>query len=177
MTWHAYTDGASRGNPGDAGVGVIVRDEQGQTLLSVHGYIGRTTNNVAEYTALQTLLERLPADGCTRLVVHSDSELLVRQVNGQYRVKDPGLKKHHEEVRRLLSSLPCQVEVRHIPREQNSEADRLANRGIDSLVPLPASGHSRVDNSLNQQLRRSGSRIPRRTRGEESPNSGEQGAP
>lgn len=140
MTWYAYTDGASRGNPGDAGVGVIVKDEQGRTVLSVHGFIGRTTNNVAEYTAFKTLLERLEAGQCTKLVVHSDSELLVRQVNGQYRVKDPGLKKHHEDVRRLISSLPCEVEVRHIPREQNSEADRLANQGIDSLVPVPAPG-------------------------------------
>jgi len=140
VTYNAYTDGASRGNPGDAGVGVLVRDEQGRTVLSLHGYIGRTTNNVAEYTALRTLLERLEADGCTKLVIHSDSELLVRQINGEYRVKDPGLKKHHEEVRRLMSSLPCPVEVRHIPRAQNSEADRLANKGIDSRVPLPASG-------------------------------------
>ena len=177
MTWFAYTDGASRGNPGDAGVGVIVRDEQGRTVLSLHGFIGRTTNNVAEYTAITTLLERLQADGCTKLVIHSDSELMVRQINGEYRVKDPGLKKHHENVRRLMSSLPCPVEVRHIPRTQNSEADRLANQGIDALVPLPVSGPHRVDNSLKQQLRRSGSRIPRRTRGEESPNSGEQGAP
>jgi ribonuclease HI len=140
VTWYAYTDGASRGNPGDAGVGVIVKDEQGRTVLSVHGFIGRTTNNVAEYTAFKTLLERLQAVQCTKLVVHSDSELLVRQINGQYRVKDPGLKKHHEEVRRLISTLACEVEVRHIPREQNSEADRLANQGIDSLVPVPASG-------------------------------------
>ena len=143
MTWYAYTDGASRGNPGDAGVGVIVKDEQGRTVLSVHGFIGRTTNNVAEYTAFKTLLERLQDGQCTKLVVHSDSELLVRQVNGQYRVKDPGLKKHHEDVRRLISSLPCEVEVRHIPREQNSEADRLANQGIDSLVPVPAPGPQR----------------------------------
>jgi len=150
VTYYAYTDGASRGNPGDAGVGVIVKDEQGRTVLSLHGFIGRTTNNVAEYTAFKTLLERLRADQCTKLVVHSDSELLVRQINGEYRVKDPGLKKHHEEVKRLMSSLPCEVEVRHIPRAQNSEADRLANQGIDSLLPLPASGHHRVDNSLNQ---------------------------
>lgn len=140
MTLHAYTDGASRGNPGDAGVGVIVKDGQGRTVLSLHGYIGRATNNVAEYTALRTLLERLPKEKCTKLVVHSDSELVVRQVNGEYRVKDAGLKKHHAEVKRLMSSLPCTVEVRYIPREQNREADRLANQGIDSLIPLPASG-------------------------------------
>jgi ribonuclease HI len=138
VTYVAYTDGASRGNPGDAGVGVIVRDEQGRTVLSLHGYIGRTTNNIAEYAALKTLLEQLHAKDCTRLVIHSDSELLVRQVNGMYRVKDPELKKLHEEIRRLLPTLPYQVDVRHVPRAANSEADRLANQGIDSLVPLPA---------------------------------------
>lgn len=140
MTLYAYTDGASRGNPGDAGVGVIVKDDRGRTVLSLHGYIGRTTNNVAEYTAFKTLLERLGAERCTKLVVYSDSELLVRQINGRYRVKDPGLKQCYEDVRRLLSTLPFAVEVRHIPRTQNSEADRLANQGIDSLVPLAGAG-------------------------------------
>jgi ribonuclease HI len=140
VTYVAYTDGASRGNPGDAGVGVVVRDEEGRTALSLHGYIGRTTNNVAEYTALKTLLDRFRARDCTKLVVNSDSELLVRQMNGQYRVKDPGLKKLHEDARRLLPSLPFQVEIRHVPRAGNAEADRLANEGIDSRLPLPPPG-------------------------------------
>jgi ribonuclease HI len=140
VTLYAYTDGASRGNPGDAGVGVVVKDDDGRTVLSLHGYIGRTTNNIAEYTALRTLLERAGGMRCARLVIHSDSELLVRQVNGKYRVKDPGLKAQFESVTRLLSALPFPVEVRHVPRSENSEADRLANRGIDSLVPLAGAG-------------------------------------
>jgi ribonuclease HI len=144
VTLYAFTDGASRGNPGDAGVGVIVKDERGRTVLSLHGYIGRTTNNVAEYTAFKTLLERLKTTTCTKLVVHSDSELLVRQINGDYRVKDPGLKKHYEDVMLLMSTLPFTVEVRHVPRAQNSEADRLANEGIDSLVPLAGDGPVQV---------------------------------
>lgn len=138
MTLHAYTDGASRGNPGDAGIGVIVRDEAGNTLLSLKGYIGRTTNNIAEYTALLTLLTRMKDIACSRLVVHSDSELMVRQLNGQYKVRNKDLKKYHTRVAALVGQLPFVVEVRHIPREQNAEADGLANEGITSRAILSA---------------------------------------
>jgi ribonuclease HI len=136
MTLRAFTDGASRGNPGESGIGILVRNEKGDTLMSLNGYIGVATNNIAEYTALITLLRRLHAVPCTHLVVHSDSELMVRQVNGRYKVRDPELKKLHDTVSRLISSLPCTVEIRHIPREQNGEADRLANEGIDSKRPV-----------------------------------------
>jgi len=136
MILHAFTDGASRGNPGDSGLGVIVKNEQGDVVLSLNGYIGTATNNVAEYTALVTLLKRMARAGCTRLVVHSDSELLVRQMNGTYRVKDPTLRKHYRQAKKLIEALPFQVEVRHIPREKNRDADRLANMGIDSRKRL-----------------------------------------
>jgi ribonuclease HI len=135
MILNAFTDGASRGNPGDAGIGVFVNDEAGTTVLSLHGYIGVRTNNVAEYTALLTLLERIRQTVCTRLVIHSDSELMVRQLNGQYRVRDRGLKPLHQEARRLMAALPFACTVRHISREENREADRLANRGIDEKKP------------------------------------------
>jgi ribonuclease HI len=136
MTLMAYTDGASRGNPGDSGIGLIVRDETGREILSLHGYIGRATNNAAEYAALLALLKKVKTMGCSRLVAHSDSELMVRQVNGQYRVRDKGLKKHFEKTVSLLKNAPFEFTLVHIPREQNAEADRLANMGIDSRKRL-----------------------------------------
>ncbi|MEW6511600.1 MAG: ribonuclease HI family protein [Bacteroidota bacterium] len=138
MTHRAFTDGAARGNPGDAGIGILVKDEKGATVLSLHGYIGVCTNNVAEYTALLTLLERVKARPWRRLLVHSDSELMVRQMNGQYKVRDRGLKPLHARARGLLQELPFECRLVHIPREENQEADELANRGIDERVPLHA---------------------------------------
>ena len=136
MTLRAFTDGASRGNPGEAGVGIIVTDEKSDTVLSLHGYIGVCTNNVAEYTAIETLLEKAGSLSCARMIIHSDSELMVRQINGQYRVKDRGLKPHHARAVRLMKSLPFPCRVTHISREQNREADRLANLGIDEKISL-----------------------------------------
>ncbi len=136
MTLQAFTDGASRGNPGEAGIGILVTDGTSGTVLSLSGYIGRCTNNVAEYTAMETLLERAGSLDCARLVIHSDSELMVRQINGQYKVKDRGLKPHHAKVMQLMKSLPYPCSVIHIPREENREADRLANIGIDEKIPL-----------------------------------------
>lgn len=135
MILHAFTDGASRGNPGESGIGLLVKDEQGNVLLSESGFIGITTNNVAEYTALLTLLQRMNKFACTRLVVHSDSELMVRQLNGTYRVRDEGLKAYHRKVMNLLTNAPFQYEVKHIPRSSNKDADRLANAGIDAGKP------------------------------------------
>ena len=136
MTFRAFTDGASRGNPGEAGIGIVVRDETSAEVLSLHAYIGVCTNNVAEYTALETLLERAGPLPCGRMIIHSDSELMVRQMNGRYRVKDAGLKPHHARAVELLKSLPFPCTVTHIPREENREADRLANLGIDEKIPL-----------------------------------------
>lgn len=141
MTLHAFTDGASRGNPGEAGIGVLVRDDGSATVLSLHGYIGVCTNNVAEYTALETLLEHARELSCTRLIVYSDSELMVRQLTGRYKVRDRLLKRHHSNVLALMKLLPYPCTVRHIPREENREADRLANRGIDEKIPVTAETH------------------------------------
>ena len=131
MTLRAFTDGASRGNLGDAGIGVLLKDEHGKVLFSLSGYIGRATNNVAEYTALLALIKNVRRFSCTRLIVHSDSELMVRQMRGEYRVKDPSMKKQHMKARAALAGLPCVVEFRHVPREENADADLLANAGID----------------------------------------------
>jgi len=136
MILRAFTDGASRGNPGEAGVGIIVMDERAAPVFTMHGFIGVCTNNVAEYTAMETLLARARTLECARLIIHSDSELMVRQLNGKYRVKDRVLKTHHARTLELLKTLPFPFELRHIPREENREADRLANLGIDEKIPL-----------------------------------------
>jgi ribonuclease HI len=132
MIFHAFTDGASRGNPGESGIGLLARTETGVPVLAEHGYIGAATNNIAEYTALIALLKRARRWECTRLLVHSDSELMVRQMTGVYRVRDAVLRKLHEQATRLLAALPFPVEMIHVARAANSEADRLANMGIDT---------------------------------------------
>jgi ribonuclease HI len=136
MTLHAYTDGASRGNPGKSGIGIIVRTEEGRTILRMAGSIGVATNNVAEYTALLTLLKKARELDCDRLIVHSDSELMVRQMNGEYKIKNPEIARFHSTIRDLLGLSTFAFEIKYIPREMNSEADQLANEGIESGVKL-----------------------------------------
>lgn len=136
MTLIANTDGASRGNPGESGIGVILRDEQGAIVYSGCGYIGKTTNNVAEYQALLACLKKAIALRPSKLIVHSDSELMVRQLRGEYRVRDKNLQRHFAEAKRLLSSAPFTFEIVHVERERNHDADLLANEGIDSKLEL-----------------------------------------
>lgn len=136
MTLHAFTDCASRGNPGESGIGVLVQDDKGNLVLSLHGYIGISTNNRAEYTAFITLLEQLDSIRCDRLIVHSDSELMVRQLSGKYKVRDKGLKGLHRRAAALIAARPFVTEVRHVPREKNREADRLANLAIETKASL-----------------------------------------
>jgi ribonuclease HI len=136
MTILAYTDGASRGNPGESGVGIVLKDELGNVIGSHFGYIGQATNNIAEYTALATCLKLVKKIDCDNLVVHSDSELMVRQLNGQYKVKDEGLKKHFLSIQNILTASSFQFAIKHVRREENGEADKLANRGIDTKKRL-----------------------------------------
>jgi ribonuclease HI len=136
MTIHAFTDGASRGNPGDSGIGIVMKDEQGNVLTSIFGYIGQATNNIAEYTALITCLKLAQTKGCRNLVVHSDSELLVRQMQGTYKVKEPRLKRFVADARTIIGSARFECTFHHIPRDLNREADRLANLGIDTKQPI-----------------------------------------
>jgi ribonuclease HI len=136
----AHIDGGARGNPGPAGYGVDVRDGRGALVAEIYGYLGVATNNTAEYAALLALLEYAREAGASSLAVRSDSELLVRQVRGEYRVKDAKLRVLHAAARRLIASLP-RFGIEHVPREQNREADALANRAMDlreSSGPLPA---------------------------------------
>lgn len=136
MTILAYTDGAARGNPGESGIGVVFKDEKGTILTKISGYIGEATNNVAEYQALIACLKNAAKTKCSRLVVHSDSELMVRQILGEYKVKDPTLKLMFQKVHRLLAKVSFEFEIRHVGRELNKEADRLANLGIDTRKPI-----------------------------------------
>ncbi len=136
MTIHAFTDGASRGNPGESGIGVILQSEAGTVLCEGSGYIGTATNNMAEYQALMTCLRKAQDLSCSRLVVHSDSELMVRQLQGTYRVKEKTLQEYFRQVRAMLKEAPFSFEIVHIPRERNRDADRLANQGIDSKTAL-----------------------------------------
>lgn len=126
-----YTDGASRGNPGKSGIGVVICDKKHNVIEEVSRYIGETTNNVAEYKALIAGLERVLEYGPKEVGILSDSELLVKQLRGEYGVKAKAILPHFREAKRLLDMLP-KWSVRHIPREQNPRADALANLAIDS---------------------------------------------
>lgn len=125
-----HIDGASRGNPGPSSVGVVIRDSAGKTLREHHRFLGHGTNNIAEYSALKDALVLAKELGGTELKIHSDSQLLVRQYNGQYRVKNSNLFKHLLEIHTLRSQF-ASVELVHVPREQNKDADRLANTALD----------------------------------------------
>jgi ribonuclease HI len=138
MIVRAYTDGAARGNPGDGGIGVVMLDEGGSVVYSFGGYLGITTNNVAEYRALLHCLKHMPAVPCSRLIIHSDSQLMVRQLNGEYRVRDKKLAPLYLEAVRLLKAAPFNIDIIHIDRELNHEADMLANAGIDGRIPCPS---------------------------------------
>ena len=127
----AYIDGGSRGNPGIAGYGVHVVDEDGRTLASLSEPLGIKTNNVAEYSALIAGLKFAVSKHCLKLRVFADSELLVRQISGVYRVKNPDLKVLFEQARSLIAGLKS-FSIHHIPREENREADRLANLAMDA---------------------------------------------
>jgi ribonuclease HI len=128
-----YTDGASRNNPGEAGAGVyILRD--GEPIERIARYLGVTTNNVAEYAAAIIGLEHAAQAGANAVRLYADSELMVKQVNGIYKVKNEGLKPLHARTKELIARIG-RVEVQYIPRAQNKEADALANKAIDEKIP------------------------------------------
>ncbi len=126
----AYCDGGSRGNPGPAGFGVYIQDSTGGVLAELSQYLGVHTNNFAEYSALLAALEFAIAKGHNSLRVVSDSELMVKQIKGQYRVNSPELRPLYEEARRRISRLD-HFQIQHVLREKNRHADRLANLAMD----------------------------------------------
>jgi ribonuclease HI len=127
-----YTDGASRNNPGEAGAGVCILQD-GKPIEQIARYLGMTTNNIAEYSAAIIGLEYAVKLGAGKVKLRADSELLVKQVNGLYKVKNEGLKPLHARVKELIAKIAC-VEVEYIPRERNKEADALANKAIDEKI-------------------------------------------
>jgi len=126
-----YTDGAARGNPGPAAIGVDIRDESGNTIAGISRRLGITTNNQAEYRAVIAGLEKAISLGARRVTIKSDSELVVKQLNGQYKIKNAALRPLYQEIVKLFGTLES-VSITNIPREQNSAADALANKALDA---------------------------------------------
>ncbi len=131
MKYILYTDGAARGNPGPAGAGAYICTEDGKIVAEIAEYLGETTNNVAEYKGLLYGLERLVELGAQEVEVLADSELMVKQLNGLYRVKHPNLIPLYREAQALLKKIPSYT-IRHVRREMNKDADRLSNEAIDN---------------------------------------------
>ncbi|MBI4435606.1 ribonuclease HI family protein [Candidatus Uhrbacteria bacterium] len=130
MHVHIYTDGGSRGNPGPAASGAVITSPDGKRLAEVSKYLGKTTNNQAEYTAIIIGLERAAKMGATVVSLYMDSELAAKQLKGEYRVKDPDIAKRFLEVKNLLHKFD-RVTFTHVRREKNKEADALVNKCLD----------------------------------------------
>ena len=137
----AYIDGGARGNPGPAGYGVRIEDEQGTLINEFNGFLGTSTNNVAEYNGLLAALKYAQQHGHRVVRIKSDSELLVKQMRGEYRVRNAGLLPLYQQARTIVESLD-RVAFEHVRREQNKNADRLANLAMDQGS---ASRQSQVD--------------------------------
>ncbi len=127
----AVIDGASRGNPGDAAIGILIRDEAGKEIKKIARTIGKATNNVAEYTAFITCLEELKSYDASELTVFTDSQLMARQLSGIYKVRDPKLRELFQKAQLLIEELDFPVEVVNVPRTQTKEADQLANQALN----------------------------------------------
>lgn len=125
-----HTDGAARGNPGPAGLGAVLRTPDGSVVSELARFLGIRTNNYAEWTAVEDALEEALRLGATHVDLRMDSQLVARQITGQYRVRHPDLKPIHARVMRLLSRFAGYT-VGHVPRELNRDADRLSNVAID----------------------------------------------
>lgn len=149
--YRANIDGGSRGNPGPAAYGVVIHDPRGQVVAKMKKYIGRATNNVAEYYGLMAALDYAQSHGIRALHVESDSELLVRQMRGQYKVKSPELRPLYERARKMSQAFET-FRIEHVYRERNALADALANEALDETSGAtgnnprsaePAQGESR----------------------------------
>jgi len=132
-TLRLRTDGAARGNPGPAGAGILIEDDQGIRLQARHKWLGQMTNNQAEYHALIEGLKAVKDWKPDRLEIYLDSKLVVEQIKGQYKIKEPELQKLYAQATQLLDGL--EYEIKHVAREENRGADHLANMAIDEKVP------------------------------------------
>ncbi|MFC1569952.1 ribonuclease HI family protein [bacterium] len=127
----AYIDGSCLGNPGESGFGVILLDEKGNTVASLGRYIGQGTNNIAEYHGLLGAIDLAASFNATSLQVYSDSELLVKQMNGEYRIKQPHLVDLYKQIRNALGRTKLMLDIQHVPRAENKIADGLARKAIN----------------------------------------------
>ena len=123
-------DGAARGNPGPAAIGAVIKDEGGNTVGRISRCIGVTTNNQAEYLAIIGALKKAVSAGAKQVILKSDSELAVNQINGRYKIKNTALRPLYQQVVRLTGPLES-FSIAYVPREQNAEADALANKALD----------------------------------------------
>ena len=139
----AYTDGASRGNPGPASYGVVIQDAHGKTLETLSQYVGEATNNVAEYRGLLAALEYAVSRQARRLKIYCDSELIARQMQGRYRVQSPALKPLYERARKLADQIG-HFSIENLPRGQNRQADLLANQALDNRGRVATSAAPRI---------------------------------
>jgi ribonuclease HI len=152
----AHSDGGARGNPGPAGYGVVVQDESGRKVAALSEYLGHQTNNFAEYQGLIAALEYALQHGPKALKLISDSELLVRQIKGIYKVKNATLQDLHGRAKQLIAQLDW-FSIGHALREHNQEADRLANDAMDkgmgrSVVPVAAASAARSSNQPSKEF-------------------------
>ncbi len=148
-TWTIFTDGGSRGNPGPAAYAYVIK-RPGQPDIEEMAYLGQSTNNIAEYTGLVKALEHARDLGGKKLIVNSDSELMVKQMNGQYKVKNEGLRTLYSQASALRRQFES-VTIKHVYREQNSQADALCNEAMDNprdskpRTPDPAVKPPKID--------------------------------
>jgi len=125
-----YVDGGSRGNPGPAGVGVVVLDERGKKLKELNKYLGIATNNIAEYSAVIYGLQEALIEKADEVVLNLDSELVAQQLKGEYRVKNSNIKPLAEQALHLMGGFK-KIDIKHIGREKNKDADKLVNKAIN----------------------------------------------
>jgi ribonuclease HI len=137
-------DGGSRGNPGPAGIGVVVRAKDGTPLVTLGRFIGRATNNVAEYRALITAMEQAKALGARNVVIRGDSELIIKQMLGQYRVKHPDMKVLYDEAQDLIHQFD-DAQILHNLRHKNELADKLANLAMDRKAEVTEVNEAPID--------------------------------
>ncbi len=126
-----YTDGGARGNPGPAGIGIYITDESGTPVDRRYRYLGHRTNNESEYLGAYYGIERTIELGATHIILHMDSELVVKQLRGEYRVKQPHLQVFCKQIKDMVAEWGGTLEIIHIRREKNKEADRLSNKAMD----------------------------------------------
>ena len=135
LTVTIHIDGGSRGNPGPAAAGVVITDSNGAVLCEAGIYIGEATNNVAEYSGLVAALEKAAKLGAREIDLYSDSELLVKQMLGEYRVKNARLRSYYQQAAALARQFD-RVDIRHVRREQNTQADLLVNLALDCRADI-----------------------------------------